>query len=97
MTLDSSGREECSSTLLAYDVELQLWSQPGGDATKRPQPRAEPALTYDEAQQCLILYGGWNLANIAELFDPYLSDVHTLNVATIVGPPHHLTAVVRWG
>ena len=84
MTLDTSGREECSNTTLVWDVEQQQCSQPadGGEDT-RPDPRAEPALTYNERTQRLCLIGGWNLAAIAELFDPYLSSIHQLDIASV--------------
>ena len=84
MTFDSSGREECSNTTLVWDVEQQQCSQPadGGEET-RPDPRAEPALAYNERTQRLCLIGGWNLAAIAELFDPYLSSIHQLDISSV--------------
>jgi dynein heavy chain, axonemal len=49
-----------------------------------PCPREYSAMTYDERDRRLIIYGGWN--------NGWYSDLYTLNVAKIVGPSYAITA-----
>jgi len=49
-----------------------------------PTPREYSAMTYDERERRLIIYGGWN--------NGWFNDLYTLNVAKIVGPSYAITA-----
>jgi dynein heavy chain, axonemal len=49
-----------------------------------PTPREYSAMTYDERDRRLIIYGGWN--------NGWFNDLYTLNVAKIVGPSYAITA-----
>lgn len=48
-----------------------------------PSPREYSAMTYDERERRLIIYGGWN--------NGWFNDLYTLNVAKIVGPSYAIT------
>jgi dynein heavy chain len=45
-----------------------------------PHPREYAAMTYDERERRLVIFGGWN--------NGWFDDLYTLNVAKIVGPPY---------
>jgi len=45
-----------------------------------PPPREYSAMTYDEKDRRLVIYGGWN--------NGWYNDLYALNVAKIVGPPY---------
>lgn len=49
-----------------------------------PPPRDYSAMTYDERERRLIIYGGWN--------NGWYQDLFTLNVAKIVGPSYAITS-----
>lgn len=49
-----------------------------------PTPREYSAMSYDERERRLIIYGGWN--------NGWFNDLYTLNVAKIVGPSYAITA-----
>ena len=49
-----------------------------------PPCREYSAMTYDDRERRLIIYGGWN--------NGWYQDLYTLNVAKIVGPSYAITA-----
>ena len=51
----------------------------------RPQPREYAAMSYDERERRLIVFGGWN--------NGWLNDLYTLDVSKIVGPSYAITSI----
>eukprot|EP00854_Cymbomonas_tetramitiformis_P005424 gene5424-6576_t len=70
---------EYSNYMEVMDCGSMTWSNPHSIG-EPPEAREDTAIAYDNKQCRLIIFGGW--AN------RWLGDLHTLNVATIIGPPY---------
>ena len=52
---------------------------------EKPKPREYAAMSYDEKERRLIVFGGWK--------DGWLNDLYTLDVSKVVGPPYAITGI----
>jgi len=74
------------------DIDTLRWStiflEDNSDDGKPlvPSPREYAAMTYDQKESRLILFGGWS--------NGWLNDLYSLNVSKITGPPYAVTEVV---
>lgn len=82
--LREGGSGDVSARLLLFDTELLRWSEPMVSAPT-PPARADCVLVANTKSSRLVLHGGWGGAS--------LSDLHSLDVSRLVGPPYLLTGV----
>lgn len=73
-----------SNEVAILDTGNQRWTYPE-IAGNLPPPRADCAVEFDPKLSRLILFGGWQ--------GEWFSDVHTLDVGSIVGPPYAISDV----
>jgi len=52
---------------------------------ERPSPREYAAMSYDENERRLVVFGGWH--------NGWLNDLYTLDVSKIVGPSYAITGI----
>jgi hypothetical protein len=52
---------------------------------ERPSAREYAAMSYDESNRRLVVFGGWH--------NGWLNDLYTLDVSKIVGPSYAITAI----
>ena len=59
-------------------------SDPDTQESGMPKPREYSAMTYDQREQRLILFGGWN--------NGWIDDMWSIKVSKIVGPSYAITS-----
>lgn len=79
-----------SSCVLDIDsmswMEIKTEDEYKEEGPYHPQEREYSSMIYDSKNYRLVIFGGW--AN------EWLSDVHALNVSSIVGPPYAITEII---
>jgi dynein heavy chain len=74
-----------SDQILVLDADNMQWMEPPitGQA---PSAREDTTLVYDSKNSRMIVFGGWS--------DDLHSDIHSLDVSMIVGPPYAVMGIV---
>jgi len=79
-----------SSSVLDIDtltfMKIKTEDEESDDGPYLPPEREYSSMIYDSKNYRLVVFGGW--AN------EWLSDVHALNVSSIVGPPYAITEII---
>jgi len=69
------------------DLGMMQWVTHGSnndDPGAMPKPREYSAMTYDQREQRLLVFGGWN--------NGWIDDLWSIKVSKIVGPTYAITA-----
>ena len=61
------------------------WLEIFPEDDERPKPREYAAMSYDENNRRLVVFGGWN--------NGWMNDLYTLDVSKIVGPSYAITGI----
>ena len=67
------------------DMATLRWMDIMPEDEERPQPREYAAMSYDENNRRLVVFGGW--------YNGWLNDLYTLDVSKIVGPSYAITSI----
>lgn len=70
------------NTTAILDVGIGRWQYPKIDG-RAPPSRSDASMAYDAKGSRLFVFGGWS--------DEWLSDMYSLDVGNIVGPPYAIT------
>lgn len=74
----------CTNELCILDTGNHRWYYPAVKG-KLPAPRSDAPIEFDPTLSKLVVFGGWE--------SQWYSDVHGLDVLSIVGPPYAVTEV----
>jgi len=75
----------CVNTSCYMDLDTMKWSDIQPEDDERPSAREYAAMSYDESNRRLLVFGGWH--------NGWLNDLYTLDVSKIVGPPYAITGI----
>lgn len=75
----------CVNTSCFMDLENFRWQEIMPEDEERPSPREYAAMSYDENNRRLVVFGGWH--------NGWLNDLYTLDVSKIVGPSYAITSI----
>lgn len=81
---DYDRQGKMTNTTSIMDTGIGRWSEPKIEGSP-PSLRSDTCLAYDPKGSRLIVFGGWA--------DEWLSDIYTLDVGNIVGPPYAITNI----
>ena len=75
----------CVNTSCFMDLAAMKWQEISPEDDERPCPREYAAMSYDERDRRLLVFGGWN--------NGWLNDLYALDVSKIVGPSYAITDI----
>ena len=75
----------CVNTSCFMDLEGMRWQEIMPEDDERPPAREYAAMTYDDNNRRLVVFGGWH--------NGWLNDLYTLDVSKIVGPSYAITSI----
>jgi len=75
----------CVNTSCFMDLEGLKWQDIQPEDDERPPAREYAAMTYDDNNRRLVVFGGWH--------NGWLNDLYTLDVSKIVGPSYAITSI----
>lgn len=74
-----------TDTLAILETGNNRWTYPEVEGNG-PTPRSDTSMTYDVKNSKLLVFGGWS--------DEWHSDLYSLDVGDVVGPPYAITDMV---
>lgn len=75
----------CVNTSCFMDLEGMRWQEIMPEDEEMPPAREYAAMTYDDYNRRLVVFGGWH--------NGWLNDLYTLDVSKIVGPSYAITSI----
>ena len=73
------------NTSCFMDLANYQWQEIQPEDDERPCAREYSAMSYDESNRRLVVFGGWN--------NGWLNDLYTLDVSKVVGPSYAITSI----